>query len=79
MVRILFNSLGPNVTYHCLTEQKLCRDGDNAVCTESEAKLIKTLGYGTDYTPDLEEKTKNLLHGAQRKRKQITEIVKGGK
>lgn len=78
-MKILLNGLGPNVTYHCQTENKTCKDGDTIECTDQEAELIKALGFGALYDPDLETRTKNLLLRAQNKRQKITEKVKGGK
>ena len=73
MTKVIFNSLGPNKTYHWLTTKELCKDGDVVEVTDEEAKLVLSLKSAVPYNPTTEQKVKTSVEKAQRKRKRILE------
>ena len=73
MPKVIFNSLGPNKTYHCMTTKELCKDGDVVEVTDNEAQLVMSLKYAVPYNPTVEQKVKSSVEKADKKRKRILE------
>lgn len=73
MVKVIFNSLGPNTTYHCMTTKGTCKDGDVVELTVEEAQLVQSLRFAVPYNSTTEQKVKGSVEKAEKKRKRILE------